>query len=1164
MTSSISSSDGIVVVGIGCRFPGAADPDSFWRLLDTGDDPIREMPSDRWPVDAWKQAVPGFVSRGGFLEDIAGFDPQPFGLSPREAAEMDPQQRLLLEVCFEALEHAGVAPRELRGRSVGVYAAIGASEYDLRFQAGPGAEPAAYSGTGNDTSFASGRISTILGLRGPAVSINTACSSALVALAHAVRDLRQGTTEAALVAAVNLAVIPDNTARLVRMGVLAPDGRCKAFDTAADGYGRGEGAGAVLLLREDEAIRLGVPLRARIRGIATNQDAGDRGLVAPSQRAQEDVLRAALADGDLVPADVDAIEAHGTGTPVGDPVEVAALGQVFAGCPLLLGSGKARVGHLEVAAGMVGLVKAVSCLERGSFPAHPVQSPIALPPGFVLPARTTPLRGPGIRRIGVSAFGMSGTNSHVILEEVVSPAAPAASRDAHVLPLSAVSREALVELARIVAARMFEVTDIAGICHTAGVGRAHREERLAIVASTPAELGRRLLAWADGHPLDHTWSGTVGTEPGPDGVDLAATAERWVLGADVDWATISGPARRESLPLTPYRRTRLWVDAVAAPSTSLPAETPASWFWGVDWRPVPAMTAVPGGTWIVLTDATGTGAALSHAVPGALRVEQGPHSGAIAADRYVVDVRDPNALGTMFRHFAPKDVRGVLYLWGLDQHRGDPDDVVDGTATAAALVQAVLAELPRRRPDFRLWLVSRGAVALDPNDPVDASHGALWGLGRCVAMEHPELGVGNVDVDGDLAPLVALMNSPTDEDQLVLRGRVAHAARVVRRTPGMSELPAVGDGWVIVTGGTGALGLRFATSLVDRGARRLVLLSRTGRSSDAVEALRARGAEIRVAQVDVTDGRALDALVAGLGSIAGVVHAAGVLDDGVLLRLDPSRFRTVMAPKVHGTCRLVEAVRGQPLRFLVFCSSVSSMFGSLGQANYAAANAWMDTFALQLRHQGIPAVSIAWGPWGEGGMAAGHLERIASHGLRPLDPRTAGAALGPALGLGANVGVVDIDRDQLQSLGARVTGRPLLREMFGGTPAPVTDLEGWLVTRIAAALRIAPASLQRERPLTWHGFDSIQAIELKRAIDEAFGTQVPLAVLQSGPSLRGLVRALEPLMPAPKAGGPTFAALPSVSPVPIDVDAAPMPASARFGLMVLLVVTGSVALWMFA
>jgi acyl transferase domain-containing protein/acyl carrier protein len=419
------SDDPVVIVGMACRFPGAPDVASFWRLLEEGRCAVGEAPRSRWPeLDGLLHPEPGtpgrtYTSRGAFLDQIESFDAPFFGMSPREAEAMDPQQRLLLEVSWEALEDAGLAPAGLGESRTGVFVGMGASEYDVRFQRRAASTPDAYSGTGNDTSFAAGRVAWRLGLRGPAMTVNTACSASLVSLHLAGQALRLGECDLALAGGVNLMVSSDSTVRLSALRALSPTGLCRAFDAAADGYVRGEGAGVVVLERLSDARRNGHRVLAVVRGSAVNHDGASSALTVPSGPAQTALLREAWRRAGVTGDELGYVEAHGTGTRLGDPIEARALAAALGPRrrPLYVGSVKTNVGHLELAAGAAGLIKAVLALRHRRIPAHlhlRERNP-EIPADLPLRFNSEPVDWEGPLVAGVSSFGLSGTNAHVVL-----------------------------------------------------------------------------------------------------------------------------------------------------------------------------------------------------------------------------------------------------------------------------------------------------------------------------------------------------------------------------------------------------------------------------------------------------------------------------------------------------------------------------------------------------------------------------------------------------------------------------------------------------------------------------------------------------------------------------------------------------------------------------
>nr|AXM42951.1 polyketide synthase [Myxococcus fulvus] len=499
----------IAIIGMGCRFPGGAhDATSFWKLLRDGVDTVQEVPRSRWDVDAYYDAdpsVPGkmYTRHGAFLEGIDLFDPYFFGIPPRAAANLDPQHRMLLEVTWEALENAGIAPKSLAGSKTGVFVGGATGNYTQLLQ-GKGMEgiDASYL-TGSLLTFATGRVSHLLDLQGPNLCVDTACSSSLVAVHLACQSLRSGESSLALVGGVNLVLVPDGTVTTCKARMLAVDGRCKSFDAAADGYGRGEGCGMVVLKPLSKAMEDGDHVLAVIRGTAVNQGGHSSDLTVPNGLAQQAVIQSALADAGLEPAQVDFIEAHGTGTSLGDPIEMRALGAVFEqkkarGEVLRVGSVKTNIGHLEYAAGIAGLIKLALSLRHREMPPHlhfkrgnPYIPWNELP--VEVPTRCVPWEARDGKRVGgVSSFGASGTNAHVVVEEApeVERKEEKEPRGVHVLSLSARSEKALRELAGKYA-REAE-GEVGDVCFTANEGRGSYGQRVAVVGRSLEELKEEL------------------------------------------------------------------------------------------------------------------------------------------------------------------------------------------------------------------------------------------------------------------------------------------------------------------------------------------------------------------------------------------------------------------------------------------------------------------------------------------------------------------------------------------------------------------------------------------------------------------------------------------------------------------------------------------------
>ncbi|WP_225846209.1 polyketide synthase [Streptomyces sp. HPF1205] len=548
----------LAVVGIGLRMPGGIhDLDGYWEALAAGRDLIRPLPEHRKGpfAEDWK----GLPQQGGFLDDVFGFDAPVFGIGAREAPNLDPQQRLLLEVGWEALEDAGLPASSLGDRVTGFFVGVTNHDYaDWR-----PAESDFLWGVGNHPCYAAGRVAHTLGFTGPAMTVDTSCSSSLVTVHLARQALARKECDIALAAGVNLIVSPSSTELIAQSGLLAADGRCKPFDASANGFTRSEGCGVVVLKRLSDAIRDNDRVHAVISGSAVNQDGRSASITAPNVLSQIALFRAALASAGLTPADIGLVEAHGTGTALGDPIEmeaiVAGLDRAAGGPPLRVGSVKANLGHLESAAGVAGLIKAIACVREAAVP--PLTHFRTLNPridltgtGITLPTALTGWDGGG-RHAAVSSFGMSGTNAQVIVGPPPAPGpAAAGAPDPEPVPVSgfevaARTPEALRELAGRYAAVLdtLKDADYPAFAYTATFGRARHRHRARITATDPAAARAALAALASGAIPEH-----VGLSENDDPGTSEAPLPRRVL----------------SLPAYPWQRR----EHVTVPARFAPAE----------------------------------------------------------------------------------------------------------------------------------------------------------------------------------------------------------------------------------------------------------------------------------------------------------------------------------------------------------------------------------------------------------------------------------------------------------------------------------------------------------------------------------------------------------------------------------------------------------------
>lgn len=571
--SERSKNEPIAVVGMDCRFPGGANnPEAFWKLLYNNEVGISEIPSNRWNLEDYynpSQDVEGkiYTKCAGFIDNVENFDAGFFNISPREVMSMDPQQRLLLEVCWHALENANINPENLYETSTGVFIGISSFDYAARLRKA-GKEVSRYVGTGNTLSVAAGRISYVLGLTGPSVAVDTSCSSSLVTLHMACQSLRNKECNVALTGGISLILSPEVTINFCEAKMLSPDGLCKTFDESANGYVRGEGCGIIVLKRLSDAIANGDNILACIKGSAVNHDGPSGGLTVPNGSSQKNVIKKAMENAGILPHEIDYFEAHGTGTPLGDPIEMDAIGTILKGIEkrALVGSVKTNIGHLEPAAGISGVMKIILSLQNQLIPAHlNFKNPNKYIPWKDLPidivTQNTPWKISERKRIaGVSSFGFSGTNAHVVVEEgILSTVFPHENVDTPcLLTLSAKSEKALEDLINLYVSYLNNnpALSFQDICYTANTCRSHFKYRKAIVASSANEAVKMLTEILNGE------------SPSLKGDLSRFQREGWgeglkfLNGEEINWNELYKYKKynKVNLPNYPFQREKYWVE----------------------------------------------------------------------------------------------------------------------------------------------------------------------------------------------------------------------------------------------------------------------------------------------------------------------------------------------------------------------------------------------------------------------------------------------------------------------------------------------------------------------------------------------------------------------------------------------------------------------------
>ncbi|NDV85371.1 amino acid adenylation domain-containing protein [Aurantimonas aggregata] len=1109
------SGEPIAIIGLAGRYPGARTLPEFWRNLAAGRDSVTEIPADRWDhrrfFDPQRQAGKTTSRWGGFVDGHDRFDPLFFNIAPRDAQFIDPQERLFLQCAWETLEDAGytrdsIAPGAAGGGDVGVFVGVMYQEYQLY---GPerSAQGQPMALTGSAASIAN-RVSYFCNFQGPSLAVDSMCSSSLTAIHLACDSLRAGSCAVALAGGVNLTLHPNKYLALAQGRFLSSTGRCESFGEGGDGYVPAEGVGAVLLkpLRQAEAD--GDRIHGVILGSALNHGGKTNGYTVPNPAAQAAVIAAAMARAGVRPGEVSYVEAHGTGTSLGDPIEIAALSQAYGGeraGSVAIGSVKSNIGHGESAAGIAGLTKLLLQMRHSQF--APSLHAETLNPNIAWDE--TPFRvqrelqpwereAGGLPRIaGLSSFGAGGSNAHVILAEYRHADEPAAEPRPDIYPLSARSPERLQAAAESLLAALNDLNaaDLPAVAHVLQEGREAFEERLAIVAGNKDELAEKLGGVLSGRETAGTVRGRArrvagedGHAPGPE-----AMAEAWVRGVAIDWAARRTGLRPRpvSLPTYPFATEHCWLpdaaDAAPLPTPAAASRLGLPLLFAPVWQERPRRSAVLPPETSRLVILCGVDDASFHDASRA---------------RSVDIVRLQASAGSIDERYAFYAARLMELLQRLARDR-----------PAAAVVQVVVPATGR-----------------------DAPLEGLAGMLRCVSLEHPTIACQLVAVETGVDGLPTRLaedaaHAAGDRDIRHLAGR-----RLVRSwreaTPGDAAIasPWKHGGSYLLTGGAGGIGLHVAGAIAAAGGH--VALWLTGRSPldpgirQRLEALEAAGATARYRRVDLLDEAAMSALLREIeladGRLAGVFHGAGISRDGRFLGKDAATLRAVLAPKVAGTRILDAAIGDRPLDFMLLFASAAGAVGNPGQADYGAANGFLDAFATARNaevarglRQGR-TIAVDWPYWRDGGMqmpdrAIAAMAREV--GARPLETGPALAALAAVLAMpDEQLLVLDGDHDRLRRLMRLADVAPPPAEaasaapVVAGTvadPAGAADRRALVATILScfsAVLGIAESRLSLDDTIDRFGVDSVSATQIVEAMEARLGP-LPQTLLFEFPTI---------------------------------------------------------------
>jgi polyketide synthase PksN len=1143
----------IAIIGLAGRYPQAANLDEFWQNLQSGKDCITEIPADRWDHSRFFDPDPNKLGKsyskwGGFIAGVDQFDPLFFNISPREAALMDPQERLFLETAWQTIEDAGYTKAGIAGRRVGVYVGVMWGQYEL-FGAELLLSRDAALPSSSHASIAN-RVSYFFDLVGPSMALDTMCSSSLTAIHLACEELRKGEIEAAIAGGVNLTLHPYKYLSLSQGKFAASDGRCRSFGAGGDGYVPGEGVGAVLLKPLDKAIRDGDRIHAVIRSSAVNHGGKTNGYTVPNPNAQSALILDALAKAKVDPATLSYVETHGTGTSLGDPIEVAGLAKAFGEgsgekqfCPI--GSVKSNIGHLEAAAGIAAVTKALLQLRHGqlvpSIHAAPLNPNIDFAgTPFYVQTDLAEWRRPAAypRRAGVSSFGAGGSNAHLILEEYVDRREPVSAPASLPFVLSARNPETLRRYAeRVVAALREEAAgSLAELAYTSQVGRTPMDARLAVVASSVDELRTKLDRWIARDEVDDVFygeakkadSGAGSLIAGPAGRafvetllhsgDLEKLARLWTLGVDVDWTLLypNGTPRKVALPAYPFARERYWIELASVPPRAV-AETSAAVVVAApppvavaekatvclvpEWTPRELAAIGPVGGPVLLLDVPDRLAAAMNESAGspAVRFASGCAFEEVEPNVFVLDPEREEQFGELLETLANR----VQYPSLIVHHSGacDPDDrqaiarQLDGQVSNGMYALFHLCRALTKRQ-------TAASIVSVASSPLGA---AMSGFLKTLTLENPKFRGKVVEIASGAEARIwdELCETEWTAQEIRYDGEGRRSVRrLVLNTPTQdpaAPLPLRRNGVYLITGGLGKLGVIFAEYLARNFQAKLVLLGHsapTAAHDEKLQRLRQYGAEVLCVHGDVARLEDVERVVgetkARFSRIDGVIHAAGIHRDAFIVRKTREQIDEVLASKVYGTINLDLATRGENVELFVLFSSVSGVMGNPGQSDYAYGNRFLDAFAeLRPEKRSGRTLSIGWPLWEEGGMrlSAEEVARLEEQsGISPLPTSDGIRVWEELLRSGASQGIpLYGNPSRLAAFAApRVERVPLEAVRAIETPALLASTESYLKERIGDEIELAPDRIGSSDRFESLGVDSVMINRFNARLEKDF------------------------------------------------------------------------------
>lgn len=1119
------SDDLIAIVGISGRFPGCENVNDFWEKIKDEKNMITEVPPDRWD---WKEIYgdPSIEPNktktkwGGFISDIDKFDALFFGISPAEAALMDPQQRIFIEEVYAALEDGGIAPSALKGSDTGVFVGAFSNDYAKLFHDYEDVCIQGQVASGTIHSILANRVSYLLDIHGPSEPIDTACSSSLIAIRRAVESIRKGRCKMAIAGGVNALLSSDTTLSASNAGMLSEGGNCRSFDASADGYIRSEGVGVVILKTLGQARKDNDHIYALIRGTAENHGGRANTLTSPNPLAQRDLLLKAYRAAEIDPDSVTYIEAHGTGTPLGDPIETEALKMAFdtlykdwekenpSAPNCSIGSVKSNIGHLESAAGMAGIIKVLLAMKHKILPGNPMLK-TANPnlrldesPFYLLKQTQSWITKNNLPRIaGVSSFGFGGVNAHIILEEYLqNKADKQPEREKMIVPLSAKDKDRLYKRAEDLLFHLQQNPEdhFYNIAFTLQTGREPMEERIAFIAEDQNSLRVMLENYLEGKEqgifktTEHHHYNEAQVSAAFHHYNLEELAQAWVNKFEIDWKRLypQGFPVKISLPSYPFYRKRHWFQGVKKQDQ--------------DQNPVTLM----------LKSDISTGQTISY--PSQLKGNEESFK-----EKTMASTEQQNNIRT----------RLYNYKWELSPVEFNENNnkkfshiFLCGSKTegwATILKQNVSAEvilIPEADTQaFFIFVlneikkIKKGKVLIIYHNEESQTYSYLSGLLKTMHLENPYfsgviMGADQWTAGENGYHLIQNIERETGCDEVEVK--IIKNERWIKKLIPInhhdhSTSIARPGGVYLITGGAGGIGKIFSEYLAHTKDVQVIITGRT--PEDKINTSRPN---IHYFTCDVSSGIETEALIRRVkdrfGKITGVIHGAGVIQDSYIVNKTPEEINKVFAPKIQGTQNLDQATQNEKLDFFILFSSLAAIAGNIGQADYASANSWMDAFAadrnekVRTGNRSGRSISINWPLWKDGGM---HIDDAAAQilekkwGMLPMPSSEGISAVETLLFYNIDQGVAVYGNKEFEWKEEKTADTSFQEK------APAMDMvwikkktEDHLISLVCSILNYDKEELSPESELRNYGFSSYLLVKFTNDLNEYYGIDEPSSI----------------------------------------------------------------------